>query len=416
MDLVIDPVVQSWIAPLRPEERGALETSVCDEGCRDALITWNGTLIDGHHRHAICQAHGIPFRVTALDFADLEHVEVWVRQNQLARRNLTDDQRAMHAKRLETALGRIAKRERADAAVTAREQKAGRLPILEAAAASKIPKERSRKTAAKDHGVSEKRVRRAGHIEAQDPLLAAQVLAGDLSIKDAERAIRDANRAAKRTAAAEAAQAIQSETDATIRHAPFVDASADLETGSVALVFTDPPYHDKTLGVYADLGTVAARVLKPGGSLITYTSHHRIPEVIAMLQAAGLTFFWPLAVTYSRGPYARMTEYGITVKWKPLLWFVKGPFRDRSDIRFVDDVIDSPTTEKESHPWQQTIVEAKYYIEALTQPGDLVFDPFCGGGTTACAAAVTHRRWLTCDVDEQSVQIARARLREAVAA
>ena len=55
------------------------------------------------------------------------------------------------------------------------------------------------------------------------------------------------------------------------------------------------------------------------------------------------------------------------------------------------------------------------YIDTLTQPGDLVFDPFCGGGTTAVAAALAHRRWITCDVDEQAVWIARQRLREASA-
>jgi DNA modification methylase len=134
--------------------------------------------------------------------------------------------------------------------------------------------------------------------------------------------------------------------------------------------------------------------------------------VIAMLQAAGLTFFWPLAMVHS-GPLARMTEYGIVVHWKPLLWFVKGKFRSRDDLRFVNDLVISKQ-EKDAHPWQQGTTEARYYIEALTNLGDLVFDPFCGGGTTAIAALQTSRRYLTCDIDEESVWIARQRLREVV--
>lgn len=233
-------------------------------------------------------------------------------------------------------------------------------------------------------------------------------------LREAARVQRDLDRARRRTEAAKTASEDLGDDRHGIEHGNFVEIAKDVPDGAVAMVFTDPPYHDKTLPVYADLGAVAARVLKDGGSLITYTSHHRIPEVISMLQAGGLTFFWPLAMVHS-GQKARMTEYGIVVHWKPLLWFVKGTFRSRDDMRFVNDLIVSEP-EKDAHPWQQGTIEARYYIEALTQPGDLVFDPFCGGGTTAVAAAQTQRRWLTCDIDEESVWIARQRLREAVAA
>jgi hypothetical protein len=229
----------------------------------------------------------------------------------------------------------------------------------------------------------------------------------------AARVERDALRAQRRTAAAATAAADLGDERYGVEHGNFVDVAKDLPDGRVSMVFTDPPYHDKTLPVYADLGLVAARVLKDGGSLITYTSHHRIPEVISMLQAGGLTFFWPLAMLHT-GPKARMTEYGIVVHWKPLLWFVKGKFRSRDDLRFVNDLIES-APEKDAHPWQQGTIEARYYIDALTHPGDLVFDPFCGGGTTAVAAKQINRAWLTCDVDESAVWIARQRLREVVA-
>ena len=226
------------------------------------------------------------------------------------------------------------------------------------------------------------------------------------------RDAQQAERAATRSARAAAAQAAIVNVDEAVQHADFRTTAQQLADDSVSLVFTDPPYDDGFLPAYRDLGLVAARVLQDGGSLITYTGHHRIPEVIAMLQAAGLTFFWPLAVVYTSGTLARMTEYGIIVHWKPLLWFVKGAFRSREDMRFVHDVIPSPQAEKTDHPWQQEIASARYYIEMLTHPGDLVFDPFCGGGTTAVAAKLTQRRYLTCDIDEQSVWIARQRLSE----
>lgn len=45
-----------------------------------------------------------------------------------------------------------------------------------------------------------------------------------------------------------------------------------------------------------------------------------------------------------------------------------------------------------------------------TDPGDLVFDPTCGGATTAAAAEKWGRRWITCDTSPVAVSIARQRL------
>ena len=187
-------------------------------------------------------------------------------------------------------------------------------------------------------------------------------------------------------------------------------ADQNLKSSSVPLIFTDPPYHDKHLGVYEVLGQIASRVLIDGGSLITYTAHHRLPEVIDTLRDRGLTFFWPLAMVHT-GRKAMMREYGIRVHWKPLLWFVRGTFRDRDRMSVLADLVESEPG-KDAHPWQQGVPEAAYYIEKLTRPGELVFDPFCGGGTTAVAAKQIARRWLTCDIDDDAVQIARKRIAE----
>jgi adenine-specific DNA-methyltransferase len=49
-----------------------------------------------------------------------------------------------------------------------------------------------------------------------------------------------------------------------------------------------------------------------------------------------------------------------------------------------------------------------------TDPGDLVFDPTCGGATTASVAEQWGRRWITCDTSRVSVAIAKERLMTAV--
>lgn len=49
-----------------------------------------------------------------------------------------------------------------------------------------------------------------------------------------------------------------------------------------------------------------------------------------------------------------------------------------------------------------------------TDPGDLVFDPTCGSGTTAYVAERWGRRWITCDTSRVAIAIARQRLMSAV--
>lgn len=49
-----------------------------------------------------------------------------------------------------------------------------------------------------------------------------------------------------------------------------------------------------------------------------------------------------------------------------------------------------------------------------TDPGDLVFDPTCGSGTTAESAEQWGRRWITCDTSRVALTVARQRLLTAI--
>lgn len=86
----IDPEFQSLIPRLSSDEFAALEASILADGCLHALVTWKGLLIDGHHRREICMKHSKPYRVVERNFGTREEVLVWIINNQLARRNLSD--------------------------------------------------------------------------------------------------------------------------------------------------------------------------------------------------------------------------------------------------------------------------------------------------------------------------------------
>lgn len=105
----IDKEFQSLIPPLTAEEYAGLEESILSEGCRDALVMWGDTLIDGHNRYEICTKHGIPFDTVEMDFPTRDDVIVWIIKNQFGRRNLPAYERARLALRLKPVISEKAK-------------------------------------------------------------------------------------------------------------------------------------------------------------------------------------------------------------------------------------------------------------------------------------------------------------------
>lgn len=70
----------------------SLEESILKEGIRDAIVLWNDTIIDGHHRYKIALKHTLPFKTIVMDFEDDDQCELWIRKNQSIRRNFTKEQ------------------------------------------------------------------------------------------------------------------------------------------------------------------------------------------------------------------------------------------------------------------------------------------------------------------------------------
>jgi adenine-specific DNA-methyltransferase len=91
-------------------------------------------------------------------------------------------------------------------------------------------------------------------------------------------------------------------------------------------------------------------------------------------------------------------------------------------IRYLSDFPVVPMTNNWSDlRWGFDAGEKRYVVETnpgiigrcllmTTDPGDLVFDPTCGSGTTAYVAEQGGRRWITCDTSRVAVTLAKQRL------
>ena len=99
-DIVVDATLKAYIDPLTPDEHAALEQSLLAEGCRDALVLWGNVLVDGHNRYGLCREHGLAFRTVQNErFQSIEDVHLWMIDQHLGRRSVSDFQRGVLALR-----------------------------------------------------------------------------------------------------------------------------------------------------------------------------------------------------------------------------------------------------------------------------------------------------------------------------
>jgi ParB-like chromosome segregation protein Spo0J len=86
----ISPAFAELLPPLSDEQRAILEADILQNGCYSPIIVNEGMdIVDGHHRHAICEKHGIPYQMAVFAFEDDLEAQRWALDTQKARRNLS---------------------------------------------------------------------------------------------------------------------------------------------------------------------------------------------------------------------------------------------------------------------------------------------------------------------------------------
>jgi site-specific DNA-methyltransferase (adenine-specific) len=231
-----------------------------------------------------------------------------------------------------------------------------------------------------------------------------------------------------------------------------VEVMPTIESGSVRLVFADPPYNqdvdfgphynnrmspEKYLALARAWIPAVARLLAPDGSFWLLVPHEWDWQLIPLAIGAGLQF---------RQRVIWYETFGVNCKQKfnrcsrLLLWFTRHPTRfvfnaDDPEIRrlsdrqtkyrdkranpngkLLDDVWEIPRlagTHAErlpEFPTQLPIRLLRPVIACASNPGDLVVDPFAGSGTSGAACVERGRRYIGIEQSEHFATRARARL------
>lgn len=369
-------------------------------GLLDPVVMLDGKVLDGRNRVRACQEAGVSIRHKEAQLNGLTPMEYVVSEN-VRRRHLTASQRAAMAV---TVMPRLQAEARERQRTGAPGVYGGK--PLSANLREPVEKGKAAEQAAEMFTVSPRQVEAAKHVKSKSKKKFNEIVSGKTTVS---RAKKDVNRAARKRLVESAASKVADAGDRYELHADPCITALKLPANSFDLIVTDPPYERGTLGVYDDLGAVAAHVLKPGGFALVMTGQTHLPAVMKSL-AAHLTYHWVLAYLTPGGQAVQQFQRKAEVFWKPVLMYVKGEYEGG----WFSDVCRSEPNDndKRFHEWGQSLSGMRDLMKRFVKPGQSVLDLFVGAGTTAVSALELGAKFTGYDSDPQAIKLTKGRISE----
>jgi site-specific DNA-methyltransferase (adenine-specific) len=211
-----------------------------------------------------------------------------------------------------------------------------------------------------------------------------------------------------------------------------VECLRSLESGSVDLVVTDPPYESlekhRAVGTttrlkhskassndwfeifpnarFEELFSEVHRVMKKNTHFYLFCDQETMFVAKPVAEKVGFKFWKPIIWDKKKIGMG----YHYRARYEVILFFEKGK-RKLNDLG-VPDIIEATRIHR-GYPTEKPPEVAEVLIAQSTDPGELVIDPFVGAGSSGVAALRLGRRFLGNDTCEEAVKITRARLMEA---
>lgn len=190
---------------------------------------------------------------------------------------------------------------------------------------------------------------------------------------------------------------------------------------SVDMVFADPPYNvglkyasytDKLSDVdylaWCREWFLECRRISKSCVIVT-PGMVSVPMWIADIERTHFLIAWTKQNNCSRNYIGKTSGFQT---WEPILVFGKAK---RVVLRDSVDIPISIQSDADGHPCPKPLKLMKWIVTNFTEPGDTVFDPFTGSGTTGVAALKLERNFVGCELDKKYHAIAQRRLEDAAA-
>lgn len=216
-----------------------------------------------------------------------------------------------------------------------------------------------------------------------------------------------------------------------------ISLMATMPDNCVDMIFTDPPYrvisggteHSKARGQFRmfandtksgdgkifqhndckipDYLPQLFRLLKSGGHCYVMTNNLNLRELLNVGASVGFHFHnllrWDKSNVTANRWYMKDCEY--------IVFFGKKPAKTINHPGSKQGFkVANLASAARLHPTEKPVDLIRHYIENSSAPGDLVLDPFAGSGSTALAAILTGRRWLSMELDPEYYLTAAMRL------
>jgi DNA modification methylase len=190
-----------------------------------------------------------------------------------------------------------------------------------------------------------------------------------------------------------------------------------LPANSIDFILTDPPYlvryqdrdgrsiqNDSNSDWLVPAFAEAYRVLKQDRFMISFYGWTQVDKFFHAWRSAGFRIIGHLVF---RKQYASKSRF---LKYQHEQAYLLAKGNPQLPEHPIPDVMDMPYSGNKLHPTQKPVAALKPLIEAFTQQGDVVLDPFCGSGSTLLAAKILNRRYLGIELDPQYHAAASRRL------
>lgn len=410
--LKIKEEFKKLIPPLTVEEFKQLETNCLEEGIRDAIVTWNGFIIDGHNRYKIATDWSLNYKTIEKNFDSEQDVIEWMILNQFGRRNLSNYQRSVLALQLEDVFKAKAKQQQIRKPESVIQKSEQQNPIVTIKEVAKIA-DVSHDTIAKVKVIEQKAA----------PEIKEKLSTGELSIN---QAYQDIKKEEKKIELEQKKEQYIESFKSEIKNTPEIyniDAVTFLNTfddNSIDLLITDPPYATDVNNIEEftkEWLSIALNKVKKSGRV--YVCAGAYPNEIkafldVLLNQDKFIVDNPLIWTYRN-------TLGITPKMKynlnyQMIWHLYSNDSKELDTSITNEMfsvmdINAPDGRigNRLHTWQKPDELAHRLIRHSSKEKDLVVDCFCCTGTFLIAASKLNRLAKGSDINIENLNIAKNR-------
>ena len=418
MNIEINQEFKALIPPLSLEEYSQLEKNIIADGCREPLVVFNNTLVDGHNRYEICTKHDLPFSILEKDFTDSGAAKLWMIRNQFGRRNLSSFQRASLALEMKPMLAELAKENQtlsSGAGVKGLQKSANLNPID------------TRKELAKEAGVSHDTISKVEKILAfADDETKQKLKNGDagLSINKVHADIKKAERKTE--------QLIKEADSASKNINPDWIITDCQEIVKCDAVITDPPYGILTedwdqIELESFTREWLSRWNLCGADIfiVSWSERHLFDGRKWFDEELSNYSFQQLLIWHYPNNKKPSSKLEFKHTFEPIFFYRKiGSTKEISvgggewgeGINNFDCHVSATPQSNfndenmKQHPAQKSIEVMKWLVNAATSKGELVADPFSGSGTTGVASNQLGRSFHGIEINKEFIELANKRI------